>query len=1124
MQRLAFLVFFLLVSVLVVLVWSSSPGPVSSCILIDSPGTYTLNQDITGAPFDHSLGGKTCVLITASDVTFDCNGFTIDGGGLPGSGIFLDGPVSNVIVRNCQVNGYRKNVYIYRSSGNIIANNSVISLEDAFTLDSSSSNTFDGNTVRNSIRGFYSTFSSDNNFTNNDVYLTGVAFDLQNSFRNYYYKNNIFDTQGYGFSFLDSSDNVLVSNRINFSYGWGAQLINANNNVFENNTFSNSVFINVYLTTSNNNRFLRNNLSNANISVLFVSGSSNVFTNNTVTNNGEAFALYSAIQNTFSGNKVSNNILAFGISPNSNGNSFDSNTVYNNGNSFDVWSSGNTFSGNTVFNSEFPAFWIRNCSSNIIRDNIVYQSGNDGIAFEESSNNLVSGNTVYNTKNGIGFNFGSSSNTISDNTVFNNSRFGIHFEGSSNNNAISQNIAYQNEFSGISISNSSLNTMANNILFSNSQTGTFFENAENNTFSGNTVYDNFLAGIVLAASNRNSISDNVVYGSNPANITVFGEIPGGILLIERSTNNTIQRNSVYANNQYGIGFFASSSGNIIGSNIFANNSVWGILVDKSSNNIFTSNEVYGNKSGIGIYINDSTGTTMDRDHFFKNGYDFAINSSLQSMDIKLMKVVFDNPAGTYENETMLSLNDTLRKGDSYSIRWATNSTKPPEGRFSVKRKYVNMSTSVDLLIDSITWHWNDADTEGAIEDSFELWTYNGSWNVMKDFTVNTTTNSLNVTNVNASFYGILYANATAGDCQYVTVALNFTPGCDQNTVALTAGGSPLSLANVTVLREGNIMATGSTDSTGKFFFNGTGASVEIFVNKPRTATTCYSVPGAGRFSVNLKSPADCGIPGCDDNEDCPAGQVCTSGTCTILPECTKDTDCPSGKVCMNSKCAEPQQPTQGCASDSDCAAEQYCSAGNCTPVVEGTCGQIVNHAWVPYECCTDADCASGLTCQGNICTGVNYDLAGPASGFQNDNISLTAFLNSQPLSNGQVKIVAPDGSFGLLTTDASGTVTFQLSQTGTYSTYLLINNSIAKTSTLISQPKQESFVGSASMDALAQAGLLLVFLITGMAVLVFLLYYFIIGRKPEKRLKKKKKKKVKKAPEKEEMLNETEGE
>lgn len=58
---------------LLILVGGAYGDPISSCVVISSPGSYVLQNDIINST------NSTCIEITSSDVTFDGAGYMIDG-------------------------------------------------------------------------------------------------------------------------------------------------------------------------------------------------------------------------------------------------------------------------------------------------------------------------------------------------------------------------------------------------------------------------------------------------------------------------------------------------------------------------------------------------------------------------------------------------------------------------------------------------------------------------------------------------------------------------------------------------------------------------------------------------------------------------------------------------------------------------------------------------------------------------------------------------------------------------------------------------------------------------------------------------------------------------------------
>jgi len=90
---------------------------VSSCRVIDKSGYYYLTKDLSGTPlmereytdnpFPHIPEPKSCIVITASDVTLDCKGHKITipkGKGHRGISVGKFGKnLHNVVIKNCKI-------------------------------------------------------------------------------------------------------------------------------------------------------------------------------------------------------------------------------------------------------------------------------------------------------------------------------------------------------------------------------------------------------------------------------------------------------------------------------------------------------------------------------------------------------------------------------------------------------------------------------------------------------------------------------------------------------------------------------------------------------------------------------------------------------------------------------------------------------------------------------------------------------------------------------------------------------------------------------------------------------------------------------------------------------------
>jgi len=143
-----------------------------NCPIITS--SYAMFNNFTGAPNSASpLGGTACVKIIASNLVFDCNGYSITNNGTGGTtyGILLNGSKTNVTVKNCAgISGYSDGVYIYSSNFSNFTNIRAFNNTQAgFYASSSTYNVFTSNNASgNGYEGFFLNANSNaNNVTNN---------------------------------------------------------------------------------------------------------------------------------------------------------------------------------------------------------------------------------------------------------------------------------------------------------------------------------------------------------------------------------------------------------------------------------------------------------------------------------------------------------------------------------------------------------------------------------------------------------------------------------------------------------------------------------------------------------------------------------------------------------------------------------------------------------------------------------------------------------------------------------------------------------------------------------------------------------------------------------------------
>ena len=344
------------------------------CPVVNTPGSYSQSGNFFGAPNVINVVQNVCLLINASNVDWDCNGNTIINDGTDTSfGVYVNGPLSNITIRNCpNVSGYVYGVYVYNSTGASVRNVTAgESFQSAFASPYSPVQ-FDNDTAYGSGNGFYVT-------TGNNVTNCAAAGN------NYgYYLDGALST---GIRFIN--DTAALSGNYGFFSTSGA-----NGNYFSLNRAFNSTNDGFYINSNGNN--LSNNTAYYNGNAGFsVSGTGNMVNNNSVYNNTEGIRL-NAGPNTASNNDVQDN-PGFGFISTGNGNNITGNRGVRNGYGVDVSS----------------------CSGNIISSN-NFSSGTTGIAVIASTSTSVSGNNVFgNSQEGF-YLSNSNGTTVSNDHVYAN--------------------------------------------------------------------------------------------------------------------------------------------------------------------------------------------------------------------------------------------------------------------------------------------------------------------------------------------------------------------------------------------------------------------------------------------------------------------------------------------------------------------------------------------------------------------------------------------------------------------------------------------------------------------------------------------------------------------------------
>ena len=364
---------------------------------------FNLNQSNS---VNYLTNNQQCVVISANNVTLNCNGYMISNNGTI-TGVSVEG--NNSKIYNCNIYNAYDGIYIGKkieniSIGNVTSNNNNNSGIE-LGLNSQKNNLFNINCSGN-YYGIYLESKYDN-FVNINLYNNtyGIYEDIGifNTFKNINSSFNAND--GFWMDSHGSLENIYSEwnhgSGIRFSGGW--------NNV--------------------TNSTAKNNLG---MGIQIVNGYSNIIKNTDVTNNSYGIS-FSDEDNIIANNFVSDN---------------SEDGIY-----LKVYTSNNLIANNTILNSRGNGIhsagnhlW-HNINNTIIQNNI---SNNklSGIFFEFSDNGYITINKIYNNSmsqdyGGIHF-YNSFNNTIFQNNISNNLGRAIGFMTDLGENFVSNTMCNNN--------------------------------------------------------------------------------------------------------------------------------------------------------------------------------------------------------------------------------------------------------------------------------------------------------------------------------------------------------------------------------------------------------------------------------------------------------------------------------------------------------------------------------------------------------------------------------------------------------------------------------------------------------------------------------------------------------
>ncbi|MBU0497168.1 MAG: right-handed parallel beta-helix repeat-containing protein [Candidatus Thermoplasmatota archaeon] len=611
---------------------------------------------------------------------------------------------------------------------------------------------------------------------------------LSSSNSNNFTNNSAYENLHSGIYVYNSDHNNLTNSAVYGHTYYGIYLYLSDYNVLDTNEVHHNTQEGIYVRNSSNSLLIGNDVYDNRYGV-YVKGDSldNDITNNILHDNQYGFVAAHTRRNTVNDNLVYYNDRSGIILSTSSSNFTVIDNVAHDNFDHGIYlynSANNTVASNEVYNNSDDGIYVYKSSGNVLKNNHAHENTN-GFVVSLSPNNTLVNNAayerggfkvegsedVYFISNNVTNTSGMAFAVISNNDVFiNNLAFkclggGFNIQGSNNlfvNNTAAAVPGYEfGEFwgwyghgfstEGVRHTN---NTFIGNIAHHN-RLGFSISFSENNTISNNTAYSN-LAGFSFDYYFRyNNITDNIAYHN----------FASGFAMLENTSNNILENNIAYGN--YDGLYLSQAPDNLIRNNTFHNNTR-GMFIEFANNTNVTDTHLYDN----------------EKDIFVSSNYHYFVGSDYHSVwepwDLYMVNVTLDNPSGTMENYTKISLYDSVEFNTTYSIGW---SEKPllgglPLDRVSFANKYQLISLDGDASsIDWLVWHWDESELGGYNESAFELWSYigdnsTGAW-TKYPVTQNTVANVLAMTSHTNGIYAILQNNerpvTEISECQYISV-------------------------------------------------------------------------------------------------------------------------------------------------------------------------------------------------------------------------------------------------------------------------------------------------------------------------------------------------------------------
>ena len=756
--------------VVAVCISAAEAASINDCTLISSPGYYSLSKSIL------NTATKPCINITASNVTLEGNGYTVDGVD-SGSGVYIynSSGIKSITIRNLTLTDWSYGVYIYNATN--------ISLEN-LTMKSGG----DGAHIRN---------SSNISIANVEVSNNG----------------------GYGIYIFDNSSNITLSDSIFTSNNEGLNAIKVKNIKISNTTIYNNVHDGMEFQYSENITIASSNSSNNGVGIYLYYSNGSVIYNTVASNNGEGISLFESAYNSIYNNTLTENgekDLDFSVATGSYHPYVCNNLIENNtgsGNRDILYYNTSVNLSNTTIaelilcnatNSNIVNVTVMGSDSKknnglfgffVNRSNLtnVNSSGNyQGIYLYASNNNTIRGATTVGSElEGIYLHY-SSYNTLRDSTAGNSNWKAIVEVWQSSSNLLVNNTVFGTGYYGIRVGWGGNNILENNTVANISGDegwsggyGIDLTTSDGNTLRNNTVTRSYSSGIRLdAGSDTNTLIDNTVERSGDR----------GIYITSSSDGNKIY-SSIIRKNDYGVYIYSSDSTEVIG-NTISENTYYGVWMGDSRYNTIKNNLIQENgvnyEEGKDLYITfywqgaSYCSNTIQNNTGSGNRsilyYDYGVNIG----NLTVSELVLCN--ADRSNVTNVTVLGSSRKNNGILVQYTENAT------------FRNINSSGNALGISLIESTNNTIVNSSFNSNRKYGVY---LEKSHNNTINTSSadgNGYDGIHLYKSKHNSIYNNTARGNYYYdIDLYLSSTDYCDNLIENITGTGNlPVLFYNTSV--------------------------------------------------------------------------------------------------------------------------------------------------------------------------------------------------------------------------------------------------------------------------------------------------------------------------------------